>query len=172
LGRLRVPSGDEVCRILERNGFVAVRQRGSHRIMQKRIDNTTVTVPVPLHDPLKLGTLSSITRQSALARAYFEVDYSASPPTGVTNRAGDHHFFVRRCDSAYRIVSDDLLGRVVSDHGSGWRSGNLARSYGHRFRYGSPRGASCSVPLAGSSPWTSPVRCTAEDLAKAARLRR
>jgi hypothetical protein len=35
LGRLRVLSGDEVCRILEQNGFVAVRQRGSHRIMQE-----------------------------------------------------------------------------------------------------------------------------------------
>src|SRR5580658_7798775 len=35
LGRLRVISGLEVCRILEENGFVEVRQHGSHRIMQK-----------------------------------------------------------------------------------------------------------------------------------------
>ena len=47
LGRLRVLSGSEVCRILERNGFVAVRQGGSHRIMQKRFEGTTITVPVP-----------------------------------------------------------------------------------------------------------------------------
>ncbi|MGA2714302.1 MAG: type II toxin-antitoxin system HicA family toxin [Bryobacteraceae bacterium] len=54
LGRFRVLSGAEVCRILEQNGFVTVRQRGSHRIMQKRLDATTITIPVPLHNPLIL----------------------------------------------------------------------------------------------------------------------
>lgn len=44
MGRLRVLSGEEVCGILERNGFAAVRQRGSHRIMQKRLGDTTITV--------------------------------------------------------------------------------------------------------------------------------
>jgi predicted RNA binding protein YcfA (HicA-like mRNA interferase family) len=57
---------------LEQNGFVAVRQRGSHRIMQKRIEDSTITVPVPLHDQLQRGTLSSIIRQSELPRALFE----------------------------------------------------------------------------------------------------
>ncbi|MFN0168739.1 MAG: type II toxin-antitoxin system HicA family toxin, partial [Bryobacteraceae bacterium] len=57
LGRLRVLSGDEICRVLERSGFVAIRQRGSHRIMQKRTESTTVTIPVPLHNPVKRGTL-------------------------------------------------------------------------------------------------------------------
>jgi predicted RNA binding protein YcfA (HicA-like mRNA interferase family) len=51
LGKLRVLSGSEICHILEHHGFVAVRQRGSHRIMQKRIDGTTITVPVVEHDP-------------------------------------------------------------------------------------------------------------------------
>jgi predicted RNA binding protein YcfA (HicA-like mRNA interferase family) len=73
LGKLRVLSGDEVCRILEGNGFVAVRQRGSHRILQKRVEGSTITVPVPLHDALKRGTLSSIIRQSGLPRALFEI---------------------------------------------------------------------------------------------------
>ena len=41
--------------------------------MQKRVENTTVTVPVPLHGTLKQGTLSSIMRQSGLPRAEFEV---------------------------------------------------------------------------------------------------
>jgi predicted RNA binding protein YcfA (HicA-like mRNA interferase family) len=49
-----------------------VRQAGSHRIMQKRIEGSTITVPVPLHDPVKRGTLSSIIRQSELQRAHFE----------------------------------------------------------------------------------------------------
>jgi predicted RNA binding protein YcfA (HicA-like mRNA interferase family) len=73
LGRLLALSGAEVCGILEQHGFVAVRQRGSHRIMQKRTDNTTITVPVPLHDTLKRGTLLSIIRQSQLPRAVFEI---------------------------------------------------------------------------------------------------
>jgi predicted RNA binding protein YcfA (HicA-like mRNA interferase family) len=80
LGKLRVLSGDEVCRILEQNGFVAVRQRGSHRIMQKQIEDTTITVPVPLHDPVKRGTLASIIRQSELPRALFETGEQNPPP--------------------------------------------------------------------------------------------
>jgi len=34
LGKLRVLSGDEVCRILEHHGFMSVRQKGSHRIFK------------------------------------------------------------------------------------------------------------------------------------------
>jgi len=56
----------------ERNGFLAVRQRGSHRITQKQVEDTTITAPVPLHDPVKRGTLSSIARQSELPRVLFE----------------------------------------------------------------------------------------------------
>lgn len=74
MGKLRVLSGDEVCKILALNGFVAVRQRGSHKIMQLNADGTTLTVPVPLHDPLRRGTLQSIIRQSGLSRALFEVE--------------------------------------------------------------------------------------------------
>jgi predicted RNA binding protein YcfA (HicA-like mRNA interferase family) len=74
LGKLRVLSGSEVCRILERNGFAAGRQRGSHQIMQKRLKTTTITVPIPLHDPLRRGTLLSIVRQSGLPKSLFEVE--------------------------------------------------------------------------------------------------
>jgi len=74
LGRLRVLSGPEVCQILEQNGFVSVRQRGSHRIMQKRLETTTITVPVPLHNPVRRGTLLSIIRQSELPKSAFESD--------------------------------------------------------------------------------------------------
>lgn len=72
MGRLRVLSGRQVCEILQTHGFTAVRQRGSHIVMQKRSDTTTITVPVPNHGELKLGTLSSIVRQSGLARSIFE----------------------------------------------------------------------------------------------------
>jgi predicted RNA binding protein YcfA (HicA-like mRNA interferase family) len=57
---------------LEQHGFVNVRQRGSHIVMQKREGETTVTIPVPDHAEIKIGTLLSIVRQSALPRAVFE----------------------------------------------------------------------------------------------------
>jgi len=72
LGRLRRLSGAEVCAILQEHGFVEVRRRGSHVVMQKRVAGSTVTVPVPDHDEIKIGTLSSIIRQSGLARSSFE----------------------------------------------------------------------------------------------------
>ena len=72
MGKLRVLSGREVCKILEAAGFSTVRQRGSHIVMQKAAEGTTTTVPVPDHPELKIGTLSSIIRQSGLARSLFE----------------------------------------------------------------------------------------------------
>jgi predicted RNA binding protein YcfA (HicA-like mRNA interferase family) len=72
MGRLRVLSGREVCRILQQHGFVEVRRRGSHIVMQRRTDAGSVTVPVPDHSELAIGTLLSIIRQSGIARAQFE----------------------------------------------------------------------------------------------------
>ncbi len=57
MGKLRVLSGTDVCRILREHGFAEVRQRGSHIVMQKMADGSTTTVPVPNHDELKRGTL-------------------------------------------------------------------------------------------------------------------
>lgn len=65
-------SGRQVCAILALHGFLEVRQRGSHMVMQKRSADTTITVPVPNHDELRVGTLRSIIRQSGIPRAEFE----------------------------------------------------------------------------------------------------
>ena len=73
MGKLRVLSSREVCQILETHGFVEIRQRGSHIIMQLKTEETTVTVPVPNYAELKIGTLQSIIRQSGLPRHLFEV---------------------------------------------------------------------------------------------------
>ena len=61
-----------MCRILERHGFVRVRQRGSHVVLQRKLGPRTTTVPVPLHRELKPGTLLSIVRQSGVPRQAFE----------------------------------------------------------------------------------------------------
>jgi len=72
LGRLRVLSGKQVCDILSKHGFRNVRQGGSHIIMQKKTDTSTITIPVPNHREIKLGTLKSIIRQSQLSTKEFE----------------------------------------------------------------------------------------------------
>ena len=68
---MRVLSGGEVCAILRKHGFEQVRQRGSHIIMQKQVPGSTITVPVPDHKELRIGTLMSIIRQSQLDRSLF-----------------------------------------------------------------------------------------------------
>jgi len=40
--------------------------------MQKAIADTTITVPIPDHDELRVGTLQSIIRQSGVLRSKFE----------------------------------------------------------------------------------------------------
>ena len=73
MGKLRVFSGKQVCRLLEQHGFINVRQRGSHVVMQKKTESSTITVPVPFHSTIRIGTLQSIIRQSKLPRELFEV---------------------------------------------------------------------------------------------------
>jgi predicted RNA binding protein YcfA (HicA-like mRNA interferase family) len=52
---------------MEKAGFQRVRQKSSHLIMQKRTDDGTVTVPVPMHKEIKIGTLQSgISREAFL----------------------------------------------------------------------------------------------------------
>ncbi|MFH1146307.1 MAG: type II toxin-antitoxin system HicA family toxin [Pseudomonadota bacterium] len=72
MGKMRVLSGHEVCKILSQHGFSEVRRRGSHIVMQKKTGGSTATVPVPDHTELRIGTLQSIIRQSGIERSLFE----------------------------------------------------------------------------------------------------
>ena len=73
MGRLRVLSGRETCQIRQQHGFREVRRRGSHIVMQRADPTTgTVTVPVPDHPELAIGTLLAIIRQSRVPRPAFE----------------------------------------------------------------------------------------------------
>ena len=69
--KLGIFSGAEVCDLLRAQGFALVRQRGSHLVMQRKVGDTTITVPVPNHREIKIGTLQSIIRQSQLAKDLF-----------------------------------------------------------------------------------------------------
>ena len=72
MAKLKILSGREVCRILKQKGFAEVRQHGSHIIMQKKTEDSTITIPVPNHKEIRTGTLKSIIRQSRLNRSIFE----------------------------------------------------------------------------------------------------
>ena len=72
--KLRVLSGKEVCVILRRAGFEEVRRRGSHIVMQKKVSQGTITVPIPDHNQIRIGTLQSIIRQSGVPCTEFESD--------------------------------------------------------------------------------------------------
>jgi len=73
VAKLRRLSGSDVADILQDNGFRFVRQKGSHAAYQTLRGGRTVTVIVPMHDEIRIGTLMEIVRQSGLDRSLFEV---------------------------------------------------------------------------------------------------
>lgn len=67
---MRTHSGREVCAIpgsMASSRFV----RKAATSMQKVIPGSTVTVPVPDHKEMRIGTLMSIIRQSGLDKSLF-----------------------------------------------------------------------------------------------------
>lgn len=70
MGKLPQISGNEVCKALEKEGFVFKRQTGSHCIYQKQSEEGTVTIPVPVHSnrPLKKGTLQNILNKAGISK--------------------------------------------------------------------------------------------------------
>ncbi|MBI2148862.1 type II toxin-antitoxin system HicA family toxin [Candidatus Woesearchaeota archaeon] len=59
-------SGVELVKILCKNGFVVVRQKGSHIRLEKNTTETTIKITVPNHQTLKKGTLHHIIKDSGL----------------------------------------------------------------------------------------------------------
>jgi len=68
---MRLPrgvSGDRLIRVLGRLGYVQIRQKGSHARLRHE-GPPTHTVTVPLHSPLKTGTLHAIISEVAQNRS-------------------------------------------------------------------------------------------------------
>lgn len=65
----KVPNLDykQVINALKRNGWVVVRQKGSHIRLQKNILDETLKITVPAHSPIKRSTLSHIIKQAHLS---------------------------------------------------------------------------------------------------------
>jgi predicted RNA binding protein YcfA (HicA-like mRNA interferase family) len=59
-------SYDQVIRALQRDGWVVVRQKGSHIRLQKHTANDTLKLTVPAHRPIKKTTLAHILKQARL----------------------------------------------------------------------------------------------------------
>lgn len=70
----KVPSlpYDQIIKALQRDGWVVVRQRGSHMRLQKHSPAETRKLTVPTHRPLKRSTLAHILKQAKLSTEDFE----------------------------------------------------------------------------------------------------
>ena len=57
---------DQVVRALQRDGWIVVRQRGSHIRLQKHTATETLKLTVPAHHPIKRTTFSHVLKQARL----------------------------------------------------------------------------------------------------------
>lgn len=70
MGKLRHPTGKEMVRFLERQGFGVIRVRGSHHVMESGPLHTVV--PVHGNKTIRIGTLRKILRDVGLSPDAFE----------------------------------------------------------------------------------------------------
>jgi len=68
------PSGKEMVRFLERQGFSVIRVRGSHHFMER--GDARTTVPVHGNQTLKIGTLRGILRDIGMSPTEFEAAWA------------------------------------------------------------------------------------------------
>ncbi|HTV57235.1 MAG TPA: type II toxin-antitoxin system HicA family toxin [Verrucomicrobiae bacterium] len=66
--KLPVLSGDQLIKILEKFGYVRVRQKGSHVRLRHSSDLERVPVTVPLHKTLKRGLLHRLLRDAGITQ--------------------------------------------------------------------------------------------------------
>ncbi len=65
----KVPSlgYEKVIHVLQRAGWIIVRQKGSHIRLQKRTSTETLKLTVPAHRPILRSTLAHIIRQARMS---------------------------------------------------------------------------------------------------------
>jgi predicted RNA binding protein YcfA (HicA-like mRNA interferase family) len=62
---------EKVIRALQRDGWVVVRQRGSHIRLQKHLIDETLKLTIPAHRPIKRSTLAHVLKQARLSIGNF-----------------------------------------------------------------------------------------------------
>lgn len=60
-------SARETIRAFEKAGFLRIRQKGSHVVMQKKTGFSTMTLVIPNHAELARGTLRAIIRKAGIS---------------------------------------------------------------------------------------------------------
>lgn len=65
----KVPSVpyQQIIAALERDGWVVVRQRGSHIRLEKELSDEVLKLTVPFHRPVKRSTLARILKQARIS---------------------------------------------------------------------------------------------------------
>lgn len=66
--KLPIVSGQEMIKLLVKQGFSSDRIRGDHCSLHKKTNTKTLIVVVPLHKEIKIGTLLNILRQAEMKR--------------------------------------------------------------------------------------------------------
>jgi predicted RNA binding protein YcfA (HicA-like mRNA interferase family) len=61
----------QIIRALQRDGWIVVRQKGSHIRLQKHVDDAILKITVPAHRPVKSSTLAHILKQARLSVEQF-----------------------------------------------------------------------------------------------------
>lgn len=64
-------SGEGAIRVLEKFGFLRIRQKGSHVILKKGSPQGNIGCVVPLHRELAVGTLHGIIKQAKISDEEF-----------------------------------------------------------------------------------------------------
>ncbi len=72
MSRIPSPGYDKIIKALQRDGWVVVRQKGSHIRLQKHTDMEVLKITVPAHVPVKRSTLSHILKQAHLTTEKFQ----------------------------------------------------------------------------------------------------
>ncbi len=57
----------QIINALKRDGWIVVRQKGSHIRLQKRVGDELLKIIVPAHKPVKRSTLAKILKQARLS---------------------------------------------------------------------------------------------------------
>jgi len=70
-GKLPILSGEELVKILIKQGFKKVGRKGSHVRLKKKCDGKVLITVVPLHKELARGTLLAILRQTEIEKEEF-----------------------------------------------------------------------------------------------------
>lgn len=63
---------DQVIKALQRDGWIVVRQKGSHIRLQKHTATEVLKLTIPAHRPIKKTTLSHILKQARLTIEKFD----------------------------------------------------------------------------------------------------